>query len=62
MPKVIEYFCDRCKEKIGMRDVTKIIYNDYIYDPTEFYLCYNCNKDFEKFMRNKKGAKEVKND
>ena len=57
MPKVTEYFCDRCKEKIGMRDVTKIIYNDYIYDPEEFYLCYNCNKDFEKFMENKKEKK-----
>lgn len=54
MPKVIEYFCDRCKERISMRDVTKIIYNDYIYDPDEFYLCYKCNKDFEKFMKNEK--------
>lgn len=54
MGKVIEYFCDRCKERINMRGVTKIIYNDYIFDPTEFYLCYKCNKDFEKFMKNEK--------
>ena len=57
MSKVIEYFGDRCNEKIGIRDVTKIIYNNYIYDPEEFYLCYNCNKDFEKFMENKKEKK-----
>lgn len=55
MGKVIEYFCDRCKERINMRDVTKIIYNnDYIFAPIEFYLCYKCNKDFEKFMKNEK--------
>lgn len=57
MPKVTEYFCDRCKEKISMRKVTKITCNDYIYGSNEFYLCYKCSKDFEKFIKNEKEEK-----
>lgn len=57
MPKVTEYFCDRCNEKISMRKVTKITCNDYIYGSNEFYLCYKCSKDFEKFIKNEKEKK-----